>query len=348
VTTQKKNFVEEQRIAEKTMALLKERGIRQIPPNFSIWYEYLNESNPDLTKAVNALIAKNGKFTEKIAREIYSRFFSFEKEGKAIQETNRLVQQSMDNVIGDLNMTTAEISDYGDQLSEFAARAEGLSARELQNVVGKIVSQTNIMSDNTKNLKTGLDSASREIAELKRRLQFVQKEAFTDALTGISNRKSFDAELSKLIAEAREKPSSLCLIMADIDHFKKFNDSHGHTFGDQVIKLVATTLQKGTGRRAVAARYGGEEFAIILPETALDDAVNLANDLLQAVAAKKLVKRSTGVEVGKVTLSFGVTSYALREDAMTFIGRADDALYLAKNNGRNQVKHLSPLLAVAS
>ncbi|MCF8468259.1 MAG: GGDEF domain-containing protein [Sneathiella sp.] len=346
--THRKEFVKAQAIAEKTMALLKERGIRQIPQNFTIWYEYLSESNPDLTIAVNELIAKNGKFSETVAREIYGRFFSFEKEGKAIRETNHLVQKSIENVIGDLNMTTSEISDYGDQLSDFAAKAVGLTVEDLQNAIGEIVSQTSTMSDNTKSLKTGLDSASREIAELKRRLQFVQKEAFTDALTGIANRKSFDAELSKLIEEARETSSSLCLIMADIDHFKKFNDCHGHTFGDQVIKLVATTLQKGIKAEAIAARYGGEEFAVILPDTELDAAVNIANDLLQSIAAKKLVKRSTGVEVGKVTLSFGVTPYALREDAVTFISRADEALYSAKKNGRNQVKHLSPLLTLAS
>ena len=346
--TQAKNFIKAQIIAEKTLALLKERGIRQTPQNFTIWYEYLNESNPDLTMAVNDLVAKNGKFSEAVGREIYGRFFSFEKEGKVIRETNQLVQQSMDNVIDDLNSTTAEISEYGEQLSDFATKAEGLSVAELQNVIGEIVSQTNTMTDNTRTLKSGLDSASREIAELKRRLQYVQKEAFTDALTGISNRKSFDTELSKLIMEAQETGKSLCLIMADIDHFKKFNDSHGHTFGDQVLKLVASTLQKGTSNRAVTARYGGEEFAVILPETEIDDAVNIANDLLKAIAAKKLVKRSTGLEVGKITMSFGVTSYALREDALTFVGRADEALYVAKNNGRNQVKHLQPLLTMAS
>ena len=130
--------------------------------------------------------------------------------------------------------------------------------------------------------------------------------------------------------------------MADIDHFKQFNDLHGHTFGDQVIKLVANTLAKGIEKNATAARYGGEEFSVILPAIDLADAVNTANDLRMAIAAKKLVERSTKKDVGRITMSFGVTTYAHPEDSMAFINRADQALYSAKKAGRNCVKHLQP------
>ena len=132
--------------------------------------------------------------------------------------------------------------------------------------------------------------------------------------------------------------------MTDIDHFKLFNDTHGHTFGDQVLKLVAATLSQGIDRAALAARYGGEEFGIILPDTTISDAVNLANDLRMAISAKKLIKRATRTEVGKITMSFGVTSYARPEDALPMINRADTALYEAKKSGRNCVKYLQPIV----
>ncbi len=331
--------------AKRTMALMEEQDIRQTPQNYAIWYEYLQETNPDLVRAVNGLIAKNGKYTEKIGKELYERFFTREKEGRAIQETSRLVQQSMDSMMGDLSRSSADFSSYGEQLHDFATKAGDLSGPELKTFIGEIVNQTNSMSDNTLSLQEGLNSASREIAELKRRLHYVQREAYTDSLTGIGNRKSFDTELSKLVARAQETKSDLCLIMADIDHFKQFNDTHGHTFGDQVIKLVAATISKGLEQGSIAARYGGEEFGVILPDMTMADAVILANDLRSAISAKKLIKRSTKKEVGKVTMSFGVTAYAHPEEPLAFINRADQALYTAKNSGRNCVKRLEPAIS---
>ncbi|MEH6546875.1 MAG: GGDEF domain-containing protein [Sneathiella sp.] len=334
--------------AAKTMALLKDQNIRQLPKNYTIWYEYLTESNPDLVRRVNELMESDGKFTDKIASEIYSDFFTFEKESKAIQETNRIVQKSMDTVMVNLNATTGDFAKYGEQLSDFATKADGLSVTELQDVIGEIVSQTTTMSDNAKNLNNSLDSASQEISDLRKLLDEVQKEALTDSLTGIANRKGFDAALAKATTMSMETNTPTCLVISDIDHFKKFNDTHGHPFGDQVLKLVAKTLTGGVGRTATAARYGGEEFGIILPNTELDEAVDIANDLRTAVSSKKLVKRSTGENVGKITMSFGVALYTPREDAMTYINRADEALYAAKNAGRNQVKHLQGTLARAS
>ncbi|USG59668.1 GGDEF domain-containing protein [Sneathiella marina] len=331
--------------AKNTMALLKDQSIRQLPRNYTIWYEYLTESNPDLVRRVNELMETDGKFTDKIASEIYRDFFTFEKENKAIQESNRIVQKSMDSVMVNLNATTGDFSNYGEQLSDFATKADSLSVTELQDVIGEIVSQTSTMSDNAMKLNDSLDSASKEISNLRKLLAEVQEEALTDGLTGIANRKSFDAALAKATSMSLETNTPTCLLLSDIDHFKKFNDTHGHPFGDQVLKLVAKTLTGGIGRTATAARYGGEEFGIILPNTELDEAVDLANDLRTAVSSKKLVKRSTGEDVGKITMSFGVALYTPREDALTYINRADEALYAAKNAGRNQVKHLQSGLA---
>lgn len=330
--------------AKRTMALMEERGIRQTPSNYAIWYEYLQESNPNLTRAVNEVLAKNGKFTEQVSSELYERFFSREQEKKAVDETSRLVQQSMDSMMGDLSKTTTDFTNYGEQLHDFAAKAEGLSSTELQDIIGEIVLQTNSMSDNTRLMHTGLASASREIADLKRRLQFVQKEAYTDSLTGIGNRKSFDEQLAKTITRARETGKNLCLILADIDNFKLFNDTHGHTLGDQVIRLVAATLSKGIGPDGIAARYGGEEFGVILPDSSISDAVNLANDLRMTIAAKKLINRTTKQDVGRITMSFGVTTYVPPEGAIGIINRSDKALYEAKRSGRNCVKHMQPAL----
>jgi diguanylate cyclase len=125
--------------------------------------------------------------------------------------------------------------------------------------------------------------------------------------------------------------------MVDIDKFKAFNDRWGHQTGDHVLRLVSNCMSENVKGRDTAARYGGEEFVLILPQTALGDAVGLANKIRLAVEAKKLVKKSTGDVLGTITVSIGVAQLMATDTAATVAERADTCLYAAKNSGRNRV-----------
>jgi diguanylate cyclase len=324
--------------AQQTIALLEDRNIKKIPQNYTIWYEYLSDENPDIKDLVNRLIAENGTFNDEVAQQIYNEFFSSEKESREIRETNRMVQQSMEAILREIRSSTSGLSSYEETLEEFAGNAETLSAADLQFTVRNIIAETRQMSDQSSALNINLEKASSEISDLKRKLERIEGEALTDALTGIANRKKFDRDLTKATSACKSKKGPLCLVMSDIDHFKKFNDDHGHLFGDQVLRLVAQTLQKETEGEAIAARYGGEEFGIILPNTSLHSAVRLANGMRESVSAKELIKRNTGDNVGRITMSFGVAQFDPSEDIDSFIARADSALYSAKAAGRNQVQ----------
>ena len=159
----------------------------------------------------------------------------------------------------------------------------------------------------------------------------------TDQLTGISNRKAFDEVLLTQVTAAAQNGEPLCLAMADIDFFKKFNDTFGHQAGDQVLRLVGRCLDGNVKGQDTPARYGGEEFAMILPNTVVDDAVKLANHIRETIQSRELVKKSTGENLGKVTMSFGITQFVLGDTPQTMIERADKALYRAKEEGRNRV-----------
>jgi diguanylate cyclase len=136
---------------------------------------------------------------------------------------------------------------------------------------------------------------------------------------------------------ARSEDTPLCLFMCDIDHFKRFNDTFGHQTGDQVLRLVGGCLAENVKGRDTAARYGGEEFAVVLPHTALDDAVFVANVIRRAVESKKLVKKTTGDILGSISISLGVAQLGPDDDKASLIARADACLYGAKHAGRNRV-----------
>jgi diguanylate cyclase len=129
----------------------------------------------------------------------------------------------------------------------------------------------------------------------------------------------------------------LSLLMFDIDHFKSFNDSYGHLTGDQVLRLVGLSLKHVIKGQEVTARYGGEEFAVVLPNTALRQALTVADHIRRTVMAKELKKKSTGEILGRVTISVGVSMLKPGDDTDALIGRADACLYAAKRNGRNRV-----------
>ena len=126
--------------------------------------------------------------------------------------------------------------------------------------------------------------------------------------------------------------------MTDIDHFKKINDTYGHQTGDQVLRLVALAVKQNIKTQDIACRYGGEEFSIILPQSDLEEAEQLGERIRTAVMSKELVKRSTGENLGRVTISVGIATFEQIDTAHSIVSRADEALYAAKNAGRNLVK----------
>ena len=159
----------------------------------------------------------------------------------------------------------------------------------------------------------------------------------TDPLTGIGNRKYFDRAVADAVALAISEGEPLSLLMFDIDHFKSFNDNYGHLTGDQVLRLVAMSLKQTIKGQDITARYGGEEFAVVLPNTALRQALAVADHIRRAVMAKELKKKSTGEILGRVTISVGVSMLRRGDTPDSLIERADACLYAAKRNGRNRV-----------
>jgi diguanylate cyclase len=215
-----------------------------------------------------------------------------------------------------------------------------LSEADLEKIVAQIKKEIKRLESTNGSFKDQLQKSANEIDQLKSKMAQYREEALKDPLTRIDNRRGFEKKLKDAISNASADGSSLCLIIADIDHFKKVNDTHGHLVGDNVLRMVAATIKDSIKGKDMAARIGGEEFSILLPDTPFDGAMKLANDMRLSFERLDLKKKSTGESLGKITLSFGVAKYKTNEATEDFVNRADKALYKSKNTGRNKVTGL--------
>jgi diguanylate cyclase len=189
-----------------------------------------------------------------------------------------------------------------------------------------------------------LDESRREIDKLRREILQAREDALTDKLSGLLNRRGFELAFQDGIsAHCRKVPPNPCLLLADVDHFKKINDGYGHTFGDCVIRTVAKILRDNLKGKDVAARYGGEEFIVLLPDTPLKGAHFLAEKIRATVAQTCFHRADERKTDACVTISIGVARYRHGETPLNLIERADVALYAAKASGRNRVMVAEPL-----
>lgn len=211
---------------------------------------------------------------------------------------------------------------------------------DLRTALEIIRDQTRMMQARTEDLEQRFTAASEEVTELRRDLDEMRIAASTDALTGVANRKIFDLRLGELVEEADREEMPLTLILADIDHFKAFNDTWGHQTGDLVLRLVARTMADCVRGRDIVARYGGEEFSIILPQTDLAGAFAVAENIRKTISSKRLSRKATGENLGMVTLSFGIARLHDGEKPSALVERADGGLYAAKRHGRNRIESL--------
>jgi diguanylate cyclase len=330
----------ERTMAFAEVALGQIRSLKQtaIPRNYEIWYVYATGYNAPLNKIINETLARNGKLTEADLEQIYDTYLSHITPPDRIDKVGARVIGEIDDVVGVLSEALGMTSSYDASLSGAAKElALAKKADQLQSIIESLLRSTSEMRESNKTLEDRLILAKSEISNLQQSLEAIRAESLTDPLTGLGNRKYFDRMIGMAVQSALASGEPLSLLLFDIDHFKSFNDSYGHLTGDQVLRLVGLSLKQTIKGQDITARYGGEEFAVVLPNTALRQALTVADHIRRAVMAKELKKKSTGEILGRVTVSVGVSMLRQGDDTNTLIDRADACLYAAKRNGRNRV-----------
>jgi diguanylate cyclase len=310
------------------------------PSSFAVWYAYVAAANPQINQTINDLLAGKTKLSMTDIDRICDAHLSPQGNLARIDKVSSDIAQEIDQIVDLIASAAGNAATYQNNLTDASLRLNQPSDRDaIRVIVQTLVQSTKAMESRNQSLETALRVSKNVIENLQHEMDEIRRETLRDPLTSLANRKHFEQALQEAISDAIKDRSHdpFSVLLIDIDHFKQFNDTHGHQIGDDVLRLLARALKDSVKGRDLAARYGGEEFAVLLPSTDLGRAKTVAENIREAVAGKALLKRSTGQTLGKITVSIGAAEYQAGDDLDTLIDRSDKALYSAKNAGRNIV-----------
>ncbi|MDO6611879.1 GGDEF domain-containing protein [Shewanella sp. 1_MG-2023] len=327
---------------KKAVPLMLKHSIPTTPTNYALWYTYVAESNPKLNLALDSAIAQNQQYSPVSSELLYREHISDPVELDVRDMRQNLdamvceLSQSLKDTNHDTNNFQSKIEKEFSKLSELESK--GFSLEQVIKVVRNIVSESANIHSSTVSFTQQLDKAQSEINTLKQRLAESEKDVLFDALTEALNRRAFNEDINALISQS---PSGACLIIADIDHFKQFNDTFGHQLGDLVLKVVSKRLQESCRDGVKLYRFGGEEFAILLPNSKQRIARQLAEAMRRSIEKLSVKDRRSETRIDNITASFGVSEWKEKQTTSQLIESADKLLYEAKRLGRNRVMPIS-------
>lgn len=325
-------------LAERTWAELQRRSILPTPANFELWYTHLGGGNPTLSKRLTGLLDTSAAPSAQDLRELHADCMEPDVDVDAIADSSDQLDAAARAIVEQVAGNQAALRGYSDALSGIAGRLDkNQTVSGLVQAVTVLTAETARASERNRALEQQLSASVGRINKLRQTLAEAKQNATTDSLTGLCNRKAFDSRLRRAMARARAEQQAVCLVLLDIDHFKRFNDTYGHRTGDLVLRLVGRVIADNVKGRDTAARYGGEEFAIILSGAGLQPSAIVAGQIRAVLDGKRLTVKGGQQDHSSVTISAGVAQLRAGDNAAALIERADAALYEAKRLGRNRV-----------
>ncbi len=319
---------------ESLSGFLARTGLDPIPQHLELAWYYLNGSSPEQRELIDNHIEEHDGIAPIDASGLLDQLRT--------EMSERDLMAMVEKVKADILTAVQTTDQSGRDAADFKA-ALGGSVHKLKDpaaveeTVGRLQKLTLDMVERTARAEVELKARSTAMAQLRSKLVQSQKEALSDALTGLPNRRSFDRQLLSAVEQAKETQRPLAVAFCDIDRFKRINDEHGHPTGDRVIRHVAQILKNCAGARAHVARHGGEEYAMLFEGMSAIEASEVLNQARARLDAKRLISKESNEVIGTVTISCGIAMLKQDETASALLTRADHAMYDAKNAGRNRI-----------
>lgn len=329
-----------QRILNQLVDLFDEKGINPSPLNYYVWYAYFKGKHPKLRNEMNRVLEDPSGYTDRLGIRLYRDYL--QEDNKHDHEFDHAFKQLIQLMIQKMQVWNGRLSSHSDELIQYQKMLDNpkeMDADSLKNLIKTVINTVNGVQKSSVEFQQELMVSNQKIIKLEQALKKAQEASMMDELTEVGNRKAFNIALEELTNKAKGTPATLHLILADIDHFKRFNDTYGHLVGDSVLRYFANLMKKSQKENEVLCRFGGEEFAILLRDTNQAEVLARAEYIRLNLASAQLKRKNSEATLGKVTASFGIATYLgpSKETLDGFIKRADDALYQAKKKGRNRI-----------
>jgi diguanylate cyclase len=259
------------------------------------------------------------------------------EEVETVERSKVIIHGLMLSVQETVESLVSGVSSYDDALARHkAAIQKAMTLAAVKEVERLMVEEVEAMQKSTEAYRVRLEAAEEKIKQQDQDMQRLSADASLDFLTKVPNRRTLDARLNEEFARFKRYGTMFSLIMLDVDHFKRVNDSLGHVAGDRILRAVATISQEQKRQNDFLGRFGGEEFALVLPETDLEKAMAAAEKIRRKIEISRFNYEGRPVQV---TLSAGIAQVSSTDKEVTaLLARADEALYRAKEKGRNRVE----------
>lgn len=317
--------------AQAAMGLLRRHGLAPSALNYALMHAIASGAAPQAREAVDLMTARGEALDEAACTRLFGTYAT----GALAQIYDQLgarLYGEIERMQGAVERHHRVTSNYTSAVDEAVATIEApFDTASLTAAMRGVLQGSRLMAFENRALQEALEQTRAELSRLREEVALRRTESLTDSLTGVANRRAFDQRLAALF----EEDCAIGLLMIDIDHFKAINDTHGHVFGDQVLRLIGSVIGENVREGDLIARIGGEEFTLVMEGASESEALIVAEKIRKAIAARKIVKRGSGSVVAKVSVSVGIATRRADDDPRSLLDRADAGLYRAKEQGRN-------------
>jgi len=333
-------------IARKTIPFMSKKRIPLSPDNYRVWYEYFRGGIRELCEEIEKLLGTNARFDERLNEELYNKFLApkvsneneekLREEMQAVNEASQASQKIIEPIAKSLEDLSGHNLSYGTKLNDLAAQAtENNNTKMLGKIIDTLVNETKAISADNQRMSGELNESSQSLEDLTKKLEDARIEARIDDLTGLQNRRAFNEALAREVRLVEDNGVKSCLALIDIDNFKRVNDTCGHPAGDRVLREIACVCSENFSSQDLIFRYGGEEFTAILQNTSLQRSLWKLEKLRQEINEYEF---DINGAVLNITVSIGLAKIDVGRSEIACQKMADDAMYLAKNSGKNNIK----------